>query len=110
MSQPILQAVPQVAAQPVQVVIRGEAQPLAHQDPAINAYNLGGFKLIPAVVPQNTNYKNMVGEYIYDYVEKIATETYAPKITGMLIDLPLEEIKQFLYDYGVFYNKVQQAG
>ena len=109
--QPVPQAVlPQVNAQPAQIAIRGDLQPLAHPDPIINAYNLGGFKLIPAVVPQNPNYKNMVGEFIYEYVERIATDVYAPKITGMLIDLSIEEIKAFLYDYNKLFQKVNEAG
>jgi len=37
-----------------------------------------------------------VGEIIYEYVEKFAGEDKAPKITGMLIDLPIEEIHGYL--------------
>ena len=110
MNQPAPQVIPQVVPQQAQVVIRGDAQPLAHPDPAINGYNLGGFKLIPAVVPQNPNYKNMVGEYIYEHVERIATDAYAPKITGMLIDLSIDEIKAYLYDYSKLFQKVNEAG
>ena len=52
-----------------------------------------GTTLIPAVNNTNPNYKNMVGEFIYDYVEKFVGEERAPKVTGMLIDLPIDEIK-----------------
>ena len=31
----------------------------------------------------------------------------APKITGMLIDLPLEEIRDYLNDFDKFEKKVQ---
>jgi cell division protein FtsW (lipid II flippase) len=41
----------------------------------------------------------MIGEYIYEYVEKIVGDEKAPKVTGMLIDLPIEEIKQYLDDF-----------
>jgi hypothetical protein len=99
-----------IAQQPAQVQIRSDIQPLAHPDPAINAYNMSGFKLLPAVVPANPNYKNQVGEFIYEHVERIATEAYAPKITGMLIDLSLDEIKSFLYDYTKLFQKVNEAG
>jgi len=34
----------------------------------------------------------MTGEFIYEYVEKFVGETLTPKVTGMLIDLPIEEI------------------
>ncbi len=35
----------------------------------------------------------MIGEFIYEYVEKIVGEEKARKATGTLIDLPIEEIK-----------------
>ena len=46
----------------------------------------------------NPNYKHQVGEVIFEFVEKVledkgVQEDRAPKITGMLIDLPIEEIK-----------------
>ena len=56
-------------------------------------YNINGRKLISAVVPQNPNYKTQVGEFIYDFVEEIIGEVKAPKITGMLIDLPINDIQ-----------------
>src|SRR6202050_3613110 len=33
--------------------------------------------------------KNQVGEFIFEFVEKVAEEDKAPKITVMLIDLPI---------------------
>jgi len=36
-------------------------------------------------------------------------EERAPKITGMLIDLPLEEIKGYLFDYSKLTTKVNEA-
>ena len=65
--------------------------------------------MIPAVVPQNPNYKAQVGEFIYEYVEKIAGEEKAPKITGMLIDLPHEEIKGYLADLNKLQAKISEA-
>jgi hypothetical protein len=65
--------------------------------------------IIPAVVPNNPNLKQFVGEFIYEYVERLVGEERAPKITGMLIDLPLEEIKGYLYDFFKLQQKVQEA-
>jgi hypothetical protein len=62
--------------------------------------------LIPAVAPQNPNLKEMVGTFIYDYVEKFVGESSAPKVTGMLIDMPLNEIKEYLYDFTKLYQKI----
>lgn len=77
--------------------------------PELVQYQALGFKLVPAVVPQNPNYKGQVGEFIYEYVEKIAGEERAPKITGMLIDLPIPEIQGYLVDFSKLQQKVSEA-
>ena len=77
--------------------------------PQFMEYNQRGFQLIPAVVPANPNYKAQVGEFIYEFVEKIAGEEKAPKITGMLIDLPIEEIKGYLADFTKLQAKIAEA-
>jgi hypothetical protein len=59
--------------------------------------------------PANPNYKTMAGNYIYEYVEKFVGEDLAGKITGMLIDLPIDEIKAFLYDFNRLHYKVAEA-
>ena len=62
--------------------------------------------MIPAVVPQNQNLREMVGTFIYDYVEKFVGENFAPKVTGMLLDMPLNEIKEYLYDFTKLHQKI----
>jgi len=63
------------------------------------AYLMKSMQILPAADPRNPNLKAQVGEVIYEFVEKIAGEEKAPKITGMLIDLPIEEIRGYLSDY-----------
>ncbi len=106
--QPVQQPAPQVA-QPTGFTIKGDLQPLAHPDPYVNAYNSNGFNMLPVVVPGNPNLKQQVGEFIYEYVEKIAGEDQAPKVTGMLIDLPNDEIKGYLYDFARLNQKIIEA-
>ena len=53
--------------------------------------------------------KVQVGEFIYEYVEQRAGELRAPKITGMLIDLPHVEIKAFLVDFNRLQMKIREA-
>jgi hypothetical protein len=72
---------------------------LLNADPKVNAYNQKGFSIIPYVFPKNPNLRERVGEFIYDYVKEFVGEALVPKITGMLIDLPIDEIKNYLYDY-----------
>ena len=93
---------------PAQMMMNQVPQAAPQMTPFIE-YNQKGFTLIPAVVPQNPNYKAQVGEFIYEYVEKIAGEEKAPKITGMLIDLPIEEIKGYLADFNKLQGKISEA-
>jgi hypothetical protein len=79
------------------------------QAPFPQQYAQKGYMLLPAVVKSNPNYKNQVGEAIFEYVEKLAGEQKAPKITGMLIDLPIEEIQAYLQDYSKLEEKVKEA-
>jgi len=65
--------------------------------------------LIPAAHPNNPNYKGQVGDAIFEFVEQIAGEQKAPKITGMLIDLPIEEIRGYLMDFNKLVEKVKEA-
>jgi len=98
------------ASTPQVVVASSSGQTyLPNADPVLNAYNQKGFSLLPAIVPENQSLKQMVGEFVYPFVEKLVGDANAPKITGMLIDLPLEEIKQYLYDFNRLYFKVGEA-
>jgi hypothetical protein len=79
------------------------------QMPLPQQYAQKGIFLLPAVVKTNPNYKNQVGEFIFEYVERIAGEQKAPKITGMLIDLPIEEIQGYLQDFSKLEEKIREA-
>jgi Poly-adenylate binding protein, unique domain len=45
-----------------------------------------------AITEINPSYKQIVGSTIFEFVTRLAGQQYAPKITGMLIDLPIVEI------------------
>ena len=66
-------------------------------------------RLLPAVDTANPNYKNTVGEFIYEYVEETAGEDKAPKITGMLIDLPIDDIRTYMIKYDKLVEKINEA-
>lgn len=53
--------------------------------------------------------KEVVGNAIYKHVEKIVGEQKAPKITGMLIDLPEVELNYSISQWGNFEQKVVSA-
>lgn len=46
--------------------------------------------------------KTQVGNAIFDFVQILKGRDIAPKITGMLIDLNLEEIQAYLVNYREF--------
>lgn len=87
----------------------GARGPAPGQVPIQLQYMQQAMRMVPAVTNANPNYKSQVGEVIYEFVEKIAGEEFAPKITGMLIDLPLEDIKAYLQNFNVLEEKVKQA-
>lgn len=53
--------------------------------------------------------KEMVGDEIYEFVEGIVGENEAPKVTGMIIDLPQKDLMAILNNYSAFNNKVQEG-
>jgi hypothetical protein len=127
MGQPIPQAMPQtVGVNPMQSMRMPNQPPMMQppmgmppgpqmmvppqtQMPLPQQYAQKGIFLLPAVVKSNPNYKNQVGEFIFEYVERIAGEQKAPKITGMLIDLPIEEIQGYLQDFSKLEEKIREA-
>lgn len=53
--------------------------------------------------------KEMVGNAIYKHVEKLVGDQRAPKITGMLIDLPEAELNYSISQWIHFEQKVMSA-
>lgn len=81
----------------------------ATQDPTANSYYANTLKLVPSVKAENPHLKQQVGNAIFDFVTKLKGAQLAPKITGMLIDLPLEETQHYLSNYTEFIKKVEEA-
>lgn len=66
-------------------------------------------KLVPSVKAENPHMKQQVGNAIFDFVQLVKGRDLAPKITGMLIDLNLDEIQAYLTNYREFLKKVNEA-
>lgn len=62
-----------------------------------------------SIVDINPNYKNTVGSCIFEFVVKVAGSQLAPKITGMLIDLPIQEIQKFMTNFDLLVQRISQA-
>lgn len=71
-------------------------------------YLMACHQIISAVVPENPNYKDQVGTVLYEYITQIVGPK-APKVTGMLIDLPIEDIKLIMQDWSLLNTRVVQA-
>lgn len=76
--------------------------------PAAN-YVVSAGKLLPSVSERNPYLKEQVGHLIYDFVQGIIGVEKAPKITGMLIELPVTQIKEYLSSYEGLEMKVREA-
>lgn len=66
-------------------------------------------KYIPALNPNNPHLKTQVGGCIYEYVQMIVGDDKAPKITGMLIELPVNQIREYMMDWNNLNMKVKEA-
>jgi hypothetical protein len=58
---------------------------------------------------QKRDKKELIGNVIYKHVEKLVGDTKAPKITGMLIDLPEVELNYSISQWVNFEQKVMSA-
>lgn len=72
-----------------------------------NAYYEKTSEILAAIVPANPNYKNTVGQTIYGFVVSLVGDGFAPKITGMLIDRPIEEIRNYLMNINLFLQRTE---
>ena len=66
-------------------------------------------RLLPSVQERNQYLKEHVGHLIYDYIQKIIGGEKAPKITGMLIELPVPQIREYLGSLDHLKLKVEEA-
>lgn len=87
------------------------------QQPALNysdmspaqKYMMATQRLMPAVTEKNPHLKDQVGQCIYDFVVLNIGADLAPKITGMLISLPVPEIRGFMSSYEALQAKAIEA-
>ena len=78
----------------------------------VNSYTQEVFKMFQSPDWKNANKgdkKNIVGNTIYPHVERLVGPQKAPKITGMLIDLPEVELNYSIYKWYEFESKVMSA-
>jgi len=85
-------------------------QPPAQQQPMSpeQKYVHDAAKILPAVKENNPFLKEQVGSLIYDYVQMMVGDR-APKITGMLIELSIAQIREYLTTFQALQTRVEDA-
>jgi len=58
---------------------------------------------------QETQKKQMIGTLIFRYVTNLVTEEFSPKITGMIIDLPMSDLNYSVSNFETLHVKVKSA-
>jgi len=69
-------------------------------------------RLLPSVSEKNKHLKNQVGQLIFPYIQTMLgpnAQARVPKITGMLIELPLDQIKMYMMSFDNLAAKVTEA-
>lgn len=72
-------------------------------------YVMATAKFIPAVTEKNPHMKEQVGQCIFDFIQMLVGPEKAPKITGMLIELPVQQIKTYMGSFEALQMKVKEA-
>jgi RNA recognition motif-containing protein len=78
-------------------------------DPMSAEFYAKTMPIYAAITEINPSYKQTVGSTIFEFVTKMVGNTNAPKITGMLIDLPIIEIQRFVTNFDLLAQRVNQA-
>lgn len=94
MPQPMAQ-MPQAMPQPMQQLTQEQ---INYQSKAAS-FLTATSRIMPSIQEANHKYKEQVGNCIYDFVLQQVGQERAPKVTGMLIDLPIEEIKMYMANF-----------
>ena len=82
---------------------------MAQQMPHQQRYMQGAMKLLPSITERNPYMKEQVGTHIFEYVQMIAGPQQTPKITGMLIELPIPQIHQYMSSFEALQMRVEEA-
>ena len=78
-------------------------------DPMAAEFYSKTMPIYAAITEINPSYKQTVGSTIFEFVTKLVGPQFAPKITGMLIDLPIVEVQRYVTNYDLMFQRVRQA-
>ena len=66
-------------------------------------------RLLPAINERNPYLRDQVGGCIFEFIKLMVPAERVPKITGMLIELPVDMIKQYMSSFEALQAKVTEA-
>ena len=66
-------------------------------------------RLLPSVTEKNPYLREQTGQAIFEFVTMFVGKERAPKITGMLIELPVDQIKSYMSSLDALQSKVNEA-
>ena len=78
-------------------------------NPVAAQYQQVAAKISGQISEKNPYLKERVGEAIFPFIKNLVGNERVPKITGMLIELPVEQIKQYMFSYDNLVMKVKEA-
>lgn len=106
---PMPQGMPPMPQQPMMPGMPMAGMPQQQPMNEGQEYQMKAAQLLPSIQANNKHYKQKVGELIFNYIAKMAPQERVPRITGMLIELPLEQIREYLSSYSVLREMVNEA-
>jgi len=65
--------------------------------------------IMSAIVPHNPTLKQNVGNVIFPFVSRLIGSEKAPKITGMLVDLNIDDLRKQLLSFDFFEGNIRKA-
>ena len=87
----------------------GGAMGATPSNPVAAQYQQVAAKISGQISEKNPYLKERVGEAIFPFIKNLVGNERVPKITGMLIELPVEQIKQYMFSYDNLVMKVKEA-
>ena len=75
---------------------------------AKNNYQIVTVPKLGDVSENNPNYRKIVGGAIFAFVQDLVKAS-APHVTGFMIDFSVPEIKDYMQNYDIFVDRVQQV-
>lgn len=100
---------PQAPQMPPQPGMPGVPQGAPGQNPIVMQYMQTCPRLVPSITEKNPYLKEKVGEAIFPIIRSMVGTERAPKITGMLIELPVDQIKAYMSNFDNLHCKVKEA-